>query len=230
MDRGANGRGEKLSRVIMYVDGVKTGEIPNVRNTRGNGLFGVEFDSNGDYAGRTQYLRNLVLGGFTPHGMFYDRQYYSDAALAYDDVAIYTKALTQEQIQAIINNKQYTPKEWHYGDSFDEYNEGRGGHEQKNDITGLGLWNPPFDKYGYLGVDGDKNKTLTIPNVPNGYYVRIEYQGSDDATTTTNDRNFPYVGWRAEDNPPARRQDKEHRFPLKPVDMENHVGMEPALQ
>ena len=201
MDRGANGRGEKLSRVIMYVDGVKTGEIPNVRNTRGNGLFGVEFDSNGDYAGRTQYLRNLVLGGFTPHGMFYDRQYYSDAALAYDDVAIYTKALTQEQIQAIINNKQYTPKEWHYGDSFDEYNEGRGGHEERDDITGLGLWNPQFDKYGYLGVDGDKNKTLTIPNVPNGYYVRIEYQGSDDATTTRDSKKFPYVGWRAEDNP-----------------------------
>ncbi len=203
MDRGSNGSGEKLSRVIMYVDGVKTGEIPNVRNKYGDGLFGVEFDykdawNNGDYAGRTLYLRNLVLGGFTPHGMFYDRQYYSDAALAYDDVAIYTKALTQEQIQSIIAQKKYSPNEWHFGD-FDEYNEGRGGHETRNDITGLGLGNSPTtDKDGNLVVN--KGAQLTIPNVPKGYYVRVEYKTSLTATKSADEKNFAYVGVRTNEN------------------------------
>ena len=172
MDKGNTGK--KLSRVIMYVDGVKTGEISNVRDKNGNGLFDVLFESEGDYEGRTKYIRNLVLGGFTPHGMFYDRQYYSDAALAYDDIAIYSKALTQQQIQSIIAQKNYTPNEWHYGDSFEEYNQGKGGHEQKDNIEGLGLRNPPFDEEtGYLKIN--KGTEITIPNVPKGYYVRIEY-------------------------------------------------------
>ena len=195
MDKGANGRGEKLSRVIMYVDGVKTGEIPNVRNEYGDGLFSVQFENEGDYAGRTYFLRNLVLGGFTPHGMFYDRQYYSDAALAYDDVAIYSKALTKEQIQAIINLKQYSPKEWHFGDSFTEYNASKGGGE-KIDISGLGLGtNPLLDpSTQYLTVNANTN--LTIPNVPKGYYVRVEYTGSVKTAISRVEDNFNYVGLR----------------------------------
>lgn len=198
MDRGANGRGDKLSRVIMYVDGVKTGEISNVRDKNGNGLFGVEFDSQGDYEGRTKYIRNLVLGGFTPHGMFYDRQYYSDAALAYDDIAIYSKALTQQQIQYIIAQKNYTPNEWHFGDSFDEYNQGKGGHEQKDNIEGLGLRNPPFDdETGYLEINAGTQ--ITIPSVPKGYYVRVEYKvvgGNGTVMSTTDSKNFPEIGVR----------------------------------
>ena len=197
MDKGANGWGEKLSRVIMYVDGVKTGEISNVRNKNGNGLFDVLFESGGEYAGRTEYIRNLVLGGFTPHGMFYDRQYYSDAALAYDDIAIYSKALTQDEIRSIIAQKNYTPNEWHYGDSFEEYNQGKGGHEQEDNIEGLGLHNPPFDEAtGYLKINAGTK--LTIPNVPKGYYVRIEYAfttGTKSIPTSTS-TNFEFVGSR----------------------------------
>ena len=194
MDKGANGRGKELSRVIMYVDGVKTGEIPDVRNKYGDGLFSVQFEESGDYAGRTFYLRNLVLGGFTPHGMFYDRQYYSDAALAYDDVAIYSKALTKEQIQAIINLKQYSPKEWHFGDSFDEYNEGKGGYETPNDVSGLGINIPKFDtNTGYLKVN--KSSQITIPNVPANYYVRVEYIGLNNSTSSASN-DLKFVGLR----------------------------------
>ena len=195
MDKGNTGK--KLSRVIMYVDGVKTGEISNVRDKNGNGLFDVLFESEGDYEGRTKYIRNLVLGGFTPHGMFYDRQYYSDAALAYDDIAIYSKALTQQQIQYIIAQKNYTPNEWHFGDSFDEYNQGKGGHEQKNNIEGLGLRNPPFDdETGYLKINAGTK--ITIPSVPKGYYVRVEYTYVTDTKTapTSASNNLVYVGHR----------------------------------
>ena len=198
MDKGNNN--VALSRVIMYVDGVKTGEIPNVRNKNGKGLYKSNFDGNGDYVGRTEYLRNIVLGGFTPHGMFYDRQYYSDAALAYDDIAIYSKALTQQQIQSIINQKQYNPKEWHYGDSFDEYNEGKGGNEDRYDVSGLGV-NASFNESGYLIVN--KNKTLTIPNVPKGYYVRIEYayanQGASNGFPGTVGK-LTWIGSRVSEN------------------------------
>ena len=191
-----------LMHITIYLDGKKTGEISNweelpeaVHKDKPYG------DPNGtaDLLGRTEYLRNIILGGFTPHGLFYDKQFYSDAALAYDDISIYGKALTQEQIQAIINNKKYTPKEWHYGDSFDEYNESRGGHENKNDITGLGLHNPTIDPYLVI----ERGTQLTIPNVPTGYYVRIEYSGAASAIskTSSTDKNFPFIGRRQEDEP-----------------------------
>ena len=190
MDKGNNNEG--LSHVTVYVDGVKTGEIANVRDKNGYGLSNVEFDGKGDYVGRAEYLRNIVLGGFTPHGLFYDKQYYSDAALAYDDIAIYGKALTQEQIQSIIDQKNYTPEEWHYGDSFAEYNASKGGNEDPHNISGLGV-NGSFDETtGYLTVN---QGMLTIPNVPKGYYVRVEYKGSGSATSSASE-NLDYVGRR----------------------------------
>lgn len=190
MDKGNNNVG--LSHITVYVDGVKTGEIANVRDKNGYGLSNVEFDKDGDYVGRTEYLRNIVLGGFTPHGLFYDKQYYSDAALAYDDISIYGKALTKEQIQSIIEQKNYTPEEWHYGDSFAEYNASKGGNEDPHNISGLGV-NGSFDATtGYLTVN---QGMLTIPNVPKGYYVRVEYKGSGSATSSASD-NLVYVGRR----------------------------------
>ena len=193
MDKGNNNEG--LSHVTVYVDGVKTGEIANVRDKNGYGLSNVEFNKeNGDYVGRAQYLRNIVLGGFTPHGLFYDQQYYSDAALAYDDIAIYGKALTKEQIQSIIDQKQYTPKEWHYGSSFAEYNESKGGHEDPKDVSGLGV-NGSFDN-GNLVVNAGTQ--ITIPNVPKNYYVRVEYYGDDNQSTSSASSNLVYVGYRNE--------------------------------
>ena len=200
MDKGNNNEG--LSHVTVYVDGVKTGEIANVRDKNGYGLSNVEFNKDGDYVGRAQYLRNIVLGGFTPHGLFYDKQYYSDAALAYDDISIYGKALTKEQIQSIIEQKNYTPNEWHYGDSFTEYNEIKGGHEQENNVSGLNLSNASFDNTThYLKVNG--GTTLTIPSVPKNYYVRIEYayanKGDGDAFPGTVGK-LTWIGSRVSEN------------------------------
>lgn len=201
MDKGNNNEG--LSHVTVYVDGVKTGEIANVRDKNGYGLSNVEFDKdNGDYVGRAQYLRNIVLGGFTPHGLFYDKQYYSDAALAYDDIAMYGRALTQDEIRSIIEQKNYTPNEWHFGDSFTEYNEIKGGHEQENNVSGLNLSNASFDNTThYLKVNGVT--TLTIPSVPKNYYVRIEYayanKGDGDAFPGTVGK-LTWIGSRVSEN------------------------------
>lgn len=106
---------EDLKKVTMYLDGEKTGELDT--RTLGDMQF---FDQDGDYPGRARYLRNLVLGGFTPHGLFFEKQYYEDAALAYDDISIYSVALTQNQIKAIINAKGYstTPTEWHFASAL----------------------------------------------------------------------------------------------------------------
>lgn len=200
MDKGNNNEG--LSHVTVYVDGVKTGEITNVRDKNGYGLSNVEFDPQGDYVGRAQYLRNIVLGGFTPHGLFYDKQYYSDAALAYDDIAMYGRALTQDEIRSIIEQKNYTPNEWHFGDSFTEYNEIKGGHEQENNVSGLNLSNASFDNTThYLKVNGVT--TLTIPSVPKNYYVRIEYayanKGDGDAFPGTVGK-LTWIGSRVSEN------------------------------
>ncbi len=178
-----------LMHITIYLDGEKTGEIADWSK-----LSDSDYRGKPELTERTRYLRNIILGGFTPHGLFYDKQYYSDAALAYDDIALYGKALTQEQIQSIIDQKNYTPEEWHYGDSFDEYNEIKGGQEEKNDVTGLGV-NANFDSTtGYLNVSAGQ---LTIPNVPKGYYVRVEFSGSPNATSSK-DGNFVSVGRRSE--------------------------------
>lgn len=169
-----------LTRVKIYLDGNLTGTVENVTKLPNTDHSECEFSGNNDYIGRTLYLRNIVLGGLTPHGLFYDQQYYSDAALAYDDIAMYGRALTQDEIRSIIEQKNYTPNEWHYGDSFTEYNEIKGGHEQENNVSGLNLSNASFDNTThYLKVNGGVNDgtgtTLTIPSVPKNYYVRIEY-------------------------------------------------------
>ena len=115
---------EDLKKVTMYLDGEKTGEL----DTRTLGDM-QNFDPDGDYPGRVWYIRNLVLGGFTPHGLFFEKQFYSDAALAYDDISIYSKALTQDEIKDIINEKGYTvtQKEWHFTEALKGYGVAEGG-------------------------------------------------------------------------------------------------------
>jgi hypothetical protein len=187
-----------LTRVQIYLDGVLTGTVENVTALPNTDHSESDFSGDNDYIGRTEYLRNIVLGGLTPHGLFYDQQYYSDAALAYDDIAMYGKALTQDQIRSIIEQKNYTPNEWHYGDSFTEYNEIKGGHEQENNVSGLNLSNASFDNTThYLKVNG--GTTLTIPSVPKNYYIRVEYySGNKDskATSSKDNTKLAYIGCR----------------------------------
>ena len=182
----------QLTRVQIYLDGVLTGTVENVTALPNTDHSESDFSGKNDYIGRTEYLRNIVLGGLTPHGLFYDQQYYSDAALAYDDIAMYGRALTQDEIRSIIEQKKYSPEEWHYGDSFAEYNASKGGNEDPHNISGLGV-NGSFDETtGYLTVN---QGMLTIPNVPKGYYVRVEYKGSGSATSSASE-NLDYVGRR----------------------------------
>jgi len=107
---------EDLKKITMYIDGEKTGEI----DTRTLGEDMQFFHPDGNYPGRAWYLRNIVLGGFTPHGLFFEKQYYQDAALAYDDISIYSVALSQAQIKDIIKAKGYstTPTEWHFASAL----------------------------------------------------------------------------------------------------------------
>lgn len=129
---------EDLKKVTMYLDGVKAGELDT--RTLGNMQF---FDEDGDYPGRVHYLRNLVLGGFTPHGLFFEKQYYSDAALAYDDISIYSRALTESEIRDIIHEKGYEPNEWHFTEAVkagialdaDWEHQGNGVYRLKKSLT-----------------------------------------------------------------------------------------------
>ena len=194
----------QLTRVQIYLDGVLTGTVENVTNLPTTNHSECQFEDlvpdndkdDRDYIGRTEYLRNIVLGGLTPHGLFYDQQYYSDAALAYDDIAMYGRALTQDEIRSIIEQKNYTPNEWHYGDSFAEYNASKGGHENPHDVSGLGVASS-FNNNDYLEVKA--NTTITIPSVPKNYYVRVEYySGNKDskATSSKDNTKLAYIGCR----------------------------------
>ena len=187
-----------LMRITVYLDGKKTGEIADwsklpeaVHKDK------TDKDPKGkaDLKGRTEYLRNIILGGFTPHGLFYDQQFYSDAALAYDDIAMYGRALTQDEILSIIEQKQYAPSEWHYGDSFIEYNESKGGNEQENNVSGLDLNNASFENgTGYLDVKAGTQ--ITIPSIPKNYYVRVEYYGTALGATSSASNDLVFVGSR----------------------------------
>jgi len=103
-----------LKTVTLFVDGEKCGTMD--MTTLGKGL--TDFEDEGDFSGRTFYLRNIVLGGFTPHGLFFQKQYYEDAALAFDDIAIYSRALTADQIYDIIDSKAVNRKEWHFTEAL----------------------------------------------------------------------------------------------------------------
>lgn len=153
---------EDLKKITMYIDGEKTGEI----DTRTLGEDMQFFHPDGNYPGRAWYLRNIVLGGFTPHGLFFEKQYYQDAALAYDDISIYSVALTQDQIKDIIKAKGYstTPTEWHFANALKAY----GASGEALDATnwaseGNGIYRLIKKKYanGNERPTDDDKKTLT---------------------------------------------------------------------
>lgn len=103
-----------LKTVTLFVDGEECGTMD--MTTLGKGL--KDFEDEGDFSGRTFYLRNIVLGGFTPHGLFFQKQYYEDAALAFDDIAIYSRALNADEIYDIMDSKMVTRKEWHFTETL----------------------------------------------------------------------------------------------------------------
>lgn len=183
-----------LKKITMYLDGVKTGEL----DTETDKNCDHEYDANGDYAGRVYFLRNLVLGGFTPHGLFYGKQYYSDAALAYDDIAIYSRALTADEIRDIIAEKNFNTSEWLlYQDpsTEDRCFQAKNNEELLNYPQAAGI---KF-KFANNQVVFHANKKLlemkpgveyTVTNVPRGYYVRYVSQ-FDGEQTAGNPPHWP---------------------------------------
>ena len=103
-----------LKTVTLFVDGNECSTMD--MTTLDDRL--QDFEEEGDFSGRTFYLRNIVLGGFTPHGLFFEKQYYEDAALAFDDIAIYSRALTADEIYDIIDSKKVSRKEWHFTETL----------------------------------------------------------------------------------------------------------------
>lgn len=106
-----------LKTVTLFVDGEECGKMD--MTTLGEGL--KDFNVKGDFSGRTFYLRNIVLGGFTPHGLFFQKEYYEDAALAFDDIAIYSRALNADEIYDIMEDKQLKRDEWHFTTALKAY-------------------------------------------------------------------------------------------------------------
>ncbi len=99
-----------LKTVTLFVDGEECG----TKDMTTLGKWLTDFNVKGDFSGRTFYLRNIVLGGFTPHGLFFQKEYYEDAALAFDDIAIYSRALNADEIYDIMEAKQLKRDEWHF--------------------------------------------------------------------------------------------------------------------
>lgn len=165
-----------MKHITLYVDGNKTGEISDITS-----LSGAKFEEGGDYHGRVEYLRNIVLGGFTPHGLYQGQQCYSDAALAYDDISIYSVALTQDNIKDIIAQKNYNTDQW-------------SGTFAGLDCTGSYEINSNV-------LTMQSGSTFTVKNVPNGYYIRFKskYTGSD-TTPPVCTGSVEYQGERGSDN------------------------------
>lgn len=106
-----------LKTVTLFVDGEECGKMD--MTTLGEGL--KDFNVEGDFSGRTFYLRNIVLGGFTPHGLFFQKEYYEDAAIAFDDIAIYSSGLIADEIKVIIDAKHQKSDEWHFTTALKAY-------------------------------------------------------------------------------------------------------------
>ena len=158
-----------MKYVTMYVDGVKTGE----KDMTTLGTDFCEFEEKGDYSGRVFYLRNLVLGGFTPHGLFFEKQYFSDAALAYDDIAIYSKALSQDEIQSIIAAKNFSTDKWNFKNTFTATN---GWGQLERDVNNWDtdpkrLWN--YNNPFYSTRKNLNNEELTAGYAESGNYPKL---------------------------------------------------------
>lgn len=138
-----------LTTVTLYVDGNKC--LTKDLSEMGKDFF--DFEQGGYYPSRVTYLRNLVLGGFTPHGLFFDTQYYSDAALAYDEIAIYSRALSQEEIEDIVIGRKNNRCEWHFAEAL------------KSEAMSLGGW--AHNNNQYSKNLGARKQTLTYSDSNN---------------------------------------------------------------
>lgn len=89
---------ENLTQYNMYVDG----EL-----TRSGGY---AMHNGGSLEDCISGLKSIVLGGANANNV----EFAYDVAFAYDDIVIYNRVLTKEEINEIIKKKNYSPSVWHF--------------------------------------------------------------------------------------------------------------------
>lgn len=87
-----------LRNVDMYVDGELT-------NSRQNIVGGDQ-----DLTAGLDTINHIIIGGL--NATYTNFGY--DPAFAFDDIVIYSRALTPQEIQAIITAKNYSPNSWDF--------------------------------------------------------------------------------------------------------------------
>lgn len=90
---------DNLSRYNMYVDGEPTCEdgYANTHNA-------------GSLEDCIKGLNSIVLGGANASNV----EFAYDVAFAYDDIVIYNRVLSKDEINEIIKKKNYSPSVWHF--------------------------------------------------------------------------------------------------------------------
>ena len=89
---------DNLSRYNMYVDGELTGSG------------GYAMNNTGSLDECIKGLNSIVLGGANANNVTFAY----DVAFAYDDIVIYNRVLSKEEINEIIKKKNYSPSVWHF--------------------------------------------------------------------------------------------------------------------
>ena len=89
---------DNLSRYNMYVDGEPTC------------LGGYAMNNTGSLDECIKGLNSIVLGGANANNVTFAY----DVAFAYDDIVIYNRVLSKEEINEIIKKKNYSPSVWHF--------------------------------------------------------------------------------------------------------------------
>jgi len=87
-----------LTQYNMYVDGVPTCEG------------GYAMNNTGSLDECIKGLNSIVLGGANAKNV----EFAYDVAFAYDDIVIYNRVLSKEEINEIIKKKNYSPSVWHF--------------------------------------------------------------------------------------------------------------------
>ena len=89
---------DNLLRYNMYVDGEPTC------------LGGYAMNNTGSLDECIKGLNSIVLGGANANNVTFAY----DVAFAYDDIVIYNRVLSKEEINEIIKKKNYSPSVWHF--------------------------------------------------------------------------------------------------------------------
>ena len=119
-----------LRNVDMYVDGELTNSRKNIVGSDQNLKAGLDS------------INHIIIGGL--NATYTNFGY--DPAFAFDDIVIYSRALTPQEIQAIITAKKYSPNSWDF----------------EKDIANSALLNEDKLKAGGLWTYNESEKVYTL--------------------------------------------------------------------